>query len=159
MNQLCSRALALAAALYAVAGCGPNNDSAVDAAVVLDAGAVADQHVRPDIPACSVCHGSNLNAAPPLPVSGTSSARTERGVGAHQQHLLSSTWHRRVLCEDCHKVPQKTSDPGHVDSPLPAEVTFSALARSDGSAASWNGVTCSNVYCHGAKSSGHAIGS
>ena len=36
---------------------------------------------------------------------------------------------------------------GHIDHPLPAYVIFGNLA---GSTATWNGSTCSNVYCHGA---------
>jgi len=98
---------------------------------------------------CSACHGSATNAAPPLGLAGTSSA-SERGVGAHQQHLKSSSWHAPLQCADCHIVPKSVADPGHIDTALPAELTFSTLAQSDGAKPSWDGVKCSGVYCHGA---------
>jgi len=46
-------------------------------------------------------------------------------------------------------VPAKVDSPGHLDHPRPATVTFSNLALGDGAKPSWNGTTCSNVYCHG----------
>lgn len=120
--------------------------------------AVASDGVAGDAGAagCSAqCHGSTANAAPPLSVSGLS-ATTERAVGAHQAHLKSSTWHVDVQCADCHLVPSQVTDTGHIDTALPAEVTFSAAARADGAGPAWSGTSCSGVYCHGATLSGGA---
>ncbi|MCA9665011.1 MAG: CxxxxCH/CxxCH domain-containing protein [Myxococcales bacterium] len=105
------------------------------------------------IPPCSRCHGGVANAAPPLSLSGLT-ATTERGVGAHQSHLRTSTWHAQILCSDCHVVPKNVTDPGHIDSALPAELTFSARAKSDGAQPTWDGLTCAGAYCHGATLSG-----
>jgi predicted CxxxxCH...CXXCH cytochrome family protein len=42
-------------------------------------------------------------------------------------------------------------DPGHIDTDLPAEVTFGALAKTGGASAAWDhaSATCQNTYCHG----------
>jgi predicted CxxxxCH...CXXCH cytochrome family protein len=96
--------------------------------------------------ACDACHGNAGQSAPPKDTTG-GLATTLRGVGAHAAHMTTtSTWHAPVACDQCHKVPAATADLGHVDTPLPAELTFGALA---GVAATWNGTTCTNTYCHG----------
>lgn len=74
---------------------------------------------------CSVCHGSQANAAPPVDVSGNS-ATTETGVGAHQSHLGPSSWRAEISCSECHVVPADVGDPGHADTALPAELTWRA---------------------------------
>jgi predicted CxxxxCH...CXXCH cytochrome family protein len=94
--------------------------------------------------ACDSCHGSGGNAAPPKDTTGGTSTDL-RGVGAHRNHLGTSTWRREVQCTDCHKVPAAVYAVGHIDSPLPAELTFSPIAG----ASAWNGSTCANDYCHG----------
>ncbi len=54
-----------------------------------------------------------------------------------------------MQCNECHVVPSDWRDPGHLDTPRPAELTFSGVA------ASWNaqpvlvGASCQNTYCHG----------
>ena len=98
---------------------------------------------------CISCHGSAASIAPPTDLSGNVST-TQQGVGAHQNHLSSGAWSRTVQCQDCHTVPGHYSDPGHLDPTLPAELTFSALARADGAQPVFDGATCSNTYCHGA---------
>lgn len=94
---------------------------------------------------CTACHGMT-NAAPPRDLAG-GTARTSPGVGAHQQHLGSSTWHRTVACSDCHTVPQTQSAPGHIDGDNNAEIVFSFMnpAGTYDAAAT----TCRNMYCHG----------
>lgn len=78
-------------------------------------------------------------------------ATTATGVGAHQSHLGPSSWHKEVTCEQCHLVPTSMGDPGHMDTSLPAEVTWDPtdLANADGATPTWNGTTCNGVYCHG----------
>ncbi|HEV7557562.1 MAG TPA: CxxxxCH/CxxCH domain-containing protein, partial [Kofleriaceae bacterium] len=104
---------------------------------------------------CNFCHGdatanpiagdSPINA-PPLDTTGGSSTDL-RGIGAHQSHLKPSAWRAPVTCDQCHAVPTSVLSIGHVDHPLPATIKFGSVA---GSKATWNGSTCTNVYCHGA---------
>ncbi|HEY5920279.1 MAG TPA: CxxxxCH/CxxCH domain-containing protein [Kofleriaceae bacterium] len=92
---------------------------------------------------CTTCHGST-NSAPPKDLSGNT-ARTARGVGAHQIHLASSTWHRTVTCSNCHAVPTTVDAPGHRDGDNLAEVKFDTLNP----AGTYNAGTCATQYCHG----------
>jgi predicted CxxxxCH...CXXCH cytochrome family protein len=48
-------------------------------------------------------------------------------------------------------VPTSVGDPGHIDTPLPAKLTFGALATTDAAAPAWDRstATCASVYCHG----------
>jgi predicted CxxxxCH...CXXCH cytochrome family protein len=71
-------------------------------------------------------------------------------VGAHRAHLEGDTsWHRAVVCDDCHLVPTGVADPGHLDTPRPAELTFGAVATARGATPVWNGTTCAGLHCHG----------
>ena len=106
-----------------------------------------------NVSACHACHGSKVNAAPPLSLAGKS-ATSLRGVGAHQKHLGSSTWRAAISCTSCHLVPKALGDKGHIDSAAPAEVTFSGLANADGAKPKWTGTSCQGSYCHGATLSG-----
>ncbi len=99
--------------------------------------------------ACDACHGSAANAAPPRGLQGQVATST-RAVGAHQSHLAASPWHAPVACSECHRVPVDLASPGHVDTPLPAELTFGPLASTDGATPSFDGTTCTSGYCHGA---------
>jgi len=114
--------------------------------------------------ACNVCHGQfralasdALSAAPPKGVLGDSLAST-RAVGAHAKHLVSGSLGKRVKCAECHSVPATLLVAGHIDTQLPAEVSFTdTLARlTTGSgtyvpAVSYNAttLTCKGTYCHG----------
>lgn len=108
--------------------------------------------------ACTTCHGNfpgevaqAFNWAPPKDVS-DSQETTSRGVGAHQMHVRYATLRVSLDCSECHIKPVGVGDPGHLDSDVPAEVTFGALARNEGSEPLWDaeGAQCNNVYCHGA---------
>ncbi len=101
---------------------------------------------------CSTCHGG-ANNAPPRDLSGNT-AVTVRGVGAHQTHVLGTTRARQVSCLECHLVPGGMYDPGHVDTPLPAEINFSGTLSSKTTAGvtpayNTQTVSCSSTYCHG----------
>jgi predicted CxxxxCH...CXXCH cytochrome family protein len=100
---------------------------------------------------CNSCHGSDVNDAPPIDTQGNSDT-TAIGVGAHQSHLASSPWHRDTTCTDCHAVPATLDAPGHIDTALPAELTWSALATADGATPTFETATatCTGAYCHGA---------
>jgi hypothetical protein len=112
-------------------------------------------HTQPAGPeACNTCHGNfddpNM-IAPPQDVSGNTSTDS-LGVGAHYQHLYENDLSSNVECSTCHKVPQNYSDPGHLDSSLPAEVMFSGLATTNiasNASYDYSTGTCSNTYCHG----------
>jgi predicted CxxxxCH...CXXCH cytochrome family protein len=99
---------------------------------------------------CDSCHGANGDPAPPTSLSGAS-ATTQLGVGAHQAHLNAGTLMNPLACTTCHVVPDAVDDPGHLDTPAPAELVFNALARADGADPTWNrgAATCANTYCHG----------
>ena len=105
--------------------------------------------------ACNSCHGSAANPAPPRDLAGNVGTAS-RGVGAHQSHLRASTWHVPLSCGDCHIVPATVGDATHMDTDGRAEVTFGTLANSVGAAPSWDGNSCSRVYCHGDTLSGGA---
>src|SRR5262249_4512035 len=49
---------------------------------------------------------------------------------------------------ECHVVPVDLESPGHVDTSLPAEVTFSGVASAHGARPAWNGATCADSFCH-----------
>lgn len=95
---------------------------------------------------CSSCHGSATSSAPPRDLSGDT-ARSARGVGAHQVHLATSPWRRTMPCSSCHVVPTQTDSPGHRDGDNVAEVKFDSLnPQGIYSVAT---ATCTNNYCHG----------
>lgn len=115
---------------------------------------------------CATCHGS-ANPAPPRDLSGNT-AKTARGVGAHQTHFLGSTIAVALFCNECHVVPGPTYAPGHIDNTPGAEVVMNnALARtktnkpgtpnytpslplfSPNPAYDTGTLKCSSTYCHG----------
>lgn len=65
-------------------------------------------------------------------------------TGAHPVHLSQSLFSKTYECTECHS--KKNSN----------EVVFGPLASKGGASPQWNASkkTCSNVYCHGATSSG-----
>jgi predicted CxxxxCH...CXXCH cytochrome family protein len=91
---------------------------------------------------CSGCHGDASSPAPPNDLSGNTLI-TAIGVGAHRKHLLVPTQLRGPIpCATCHQVPTAVDDPGHIDSPLPAEVN-DVLGWDRSSR------TCTTAACHG----------
>ena len=102
-----------------------------------------------DAPAlsCTACHGDapTNNPAPPKGTKGET-LTSDAAVGAHQQHLGTSTWHRDGQCTDCHTVP---SQPLHANGT--DDIQFGTVANSDGATPAFNAsnVTCNTVYCHG----------
>jgi len=97
---------------------------------------------------CTNCHGSS-NPAPPVDLAGNSQT-TQSGVGAHQAHLQVTARSRAVPCNECHLVPVKVLDPGHLDSNAPAELTFSGVALAHGAHPEFVAGTCQSTSCHGA---------
>ncbi len=96
------------------------------------------------------CHGDGDSNAPPRSTTGVMET-TATVVGAHRAHVaVASTWHRQVVCSDCHAVPAEVGSPGHMDGDGKAELTFSSIG---GANATWNGTTCT-VACHGSAAFG-----
>ena len=83
-------------------------------------------------PPCNGCHQSGDTNAPP--------------TGAHATHVAKG-----YACTECHLVPTLVTDAGHLDSPLPAEVTFGPKAKMKKAQPVYDPVTktCSGTYCHG----------
>jgi predicted CxxxxCH...CXXCH cytochrome family protein len=105
---------------------------------------------------CASCHGSQGDPAPPVDLTGGTSTDLVT-VGAHRNHVRGTSRLRGPIpCADCHLEPSALDDPGHVDSPWPAEVFpggdgFDGLAGARGATPAWNRETarCADVYCHG----------
>ena len=99
---------------------------------------------------CSRCHGSADNAAPPRSVLGKTDT-SEIEVGAHQAHVRDGALRKAIACGECHVVPGKVEDPGHIGGEH-AAVVFGALATSGGASPAWDRsqASCASVYCHGA---------
>jgi len=76
---------------------------------------------------CATCHGS-ANPAPPRDLRGNT-ARSARGVGAHQVHVVGTSLSAPMFCHQCHTVPGATYDPTHIDQTPNAEVVMIELAR------------------------------
>jgi predicted CxxxxCH...CXXCH cytochrome family protein len=97
---------------------------------------------------CTFCHGGgdNVTGAPPATIDGTV-GRTNPLVGAHTEHVETTTMHGPWNCSYCHTQPSSALSPAHVDGDLVSEVVFSPLNP----AATYNQGTgtCSNLYCHG----------
>jgi predicted CxxxxCH...CXXCH cytochrome family protein len=121
-------------------------DADVPAEAEAEAGADGDADAGP---ACNTCHGDSTSNAPPASLD-RSTSTSVRGVGAHRSHLGTSAWHHEVRCDDCHVVPATLLAPGHIDTDVPAEITWNTLAVADGASPTWDRTTCSGVYCHGA---------
>jgi predicted CxxxxCH...CXXCH cytochrome family protein len=96
---------------------------------------------------CNACHGGE-NDAPPVDLSGATST-TSPGVGAHQAHVVGSGRARVVPCAECHLVPTKRDDPGHLDGTAGAELMFSGVATTGGAKPSYGSGRCLGSYCHG----------
>lgn len=104
---------------------------------------------------CNACHGNAENAAPPVSTTGQSSTSVVN-VGAHQSHLHTGSLRYAIACENCHTVPTDPNQNGHMDTNLPAELSWSGLSSAQGASPSWdrNSARCYNTYCHGGTLSG-----
>jgi predicted CxxxxCH...CXXCH cytochrome family protein len=106
----------------------------------------------PPAAACSQCHGSDDNAAPPRALGGGTSTDLV-AVGAHQAHLTSPNMGHPLECNECHVVPETKDDPGHIDDDSWfAELTWGPIATGGGAYSPvWDhgAMTCANTECHG----------
>jgi predicted CxxxxCH...CXXCH cytochrome family protein len=94
--------------------------------------------------ACTGCHASGAADA------GASAAPSAApDVGAHAVHLSPRGPARPVRCDECHALPSEVFSPGHLDSPLPAEVLFSGVATAFEASPAYDAGSCAQTYCHG----------
>jgi predicted CxxxxCH...CXXCH cytochrome family protein len=107
---------------------------------------------------CTFCHGSRAAgglASPPVDTQG-GNAVSNVSVGAHAVHMGTQLMNTPA-CSACH--PDRTAsnvitDTAHIDGNGVAEVTFGALAKTGGAAATYTrtsatAASCASVYCHG----------
>jgi predicted CxxxxCH...CXXCH cytochrome family protein len=110
-----------------------------------------------DFARCASCHGDDFAGG----TSGVSclSCHSEGPTACATCHRKETTPHAlhrdaQVTCTECHAVPERWDSPGHIVGDVaPAEVMFGARASTETAhrtaPPSWDGATCSNVYCHG----------
>jgi predicted CxxxxCH...CXXCH cytochrome family protein len=122
------------------------------------------------LPLCDKCHGSKNSDGGFYTTSGpgTTVSNTDPIVGAHNAHIhsrssaftLYTSYSQAKDCSECHIKPGGPYDAGHIDTALPAEVTFqpSAIANrgvffgvSGARPANFDvsARTCNNIWCHG----------
>jgi len=143
-----------------LSSCTPCHGANFRTPVVRSSGAVISCYTchnnGPD--ACNVCHGSDVNAAPPRDLLGAQDPAM-KSVGAHQAHLTGRSLSDGFACSECHAVPAGYLDPGHFDSTRGSiELTWGNLATDSGRAAPRYDPaagSCSSVYCHGSFDGGN----
>ncbi len=101
---------------------------------------------------CTFCHGGTLDmtGAPPEGID-DETMRTLLAVGAHTEHVSTTSMHLAWGCDQCHVTPTSAMSPGHIDGDGRAEVAFGALNPAATYAPSTG--TCADSYCHGNGSS------
>lgn len=104
--------------------------------------------------ACNTCHGDFYHPsqiAPPQDLHNNFDMSAV-GVGAHQNHVTTTTVTNTYNCDQCHTPVSNFQSPTHIDQTPLAEIEFAALATGNGSLnTSWDhgNATCGEVYCHG----------
>jgi predicted CxxxxCH...CXXCH cytochrome family protein len=114
---------------------------------------------------CASCHGADFSGGAAKvsclgchrdgPTACTTCHRDGPTSNAHAVHAGN-----RVACAECHQVPARWDDDGHilhdgVAITSPPKIVFGARANASHAPAdragppSWDGATCANVYCHG----------
>ena len=113
-----------------------------------------------DFPLCASCHGTDFTGGVAqvsclgCHAAGPTACTTCHGAGptsqAHGAHAAT------VACAECHVVPARWDDDGHIlhdgiAITTPPPIVFGARAHLAGAAPSWDGASCTNTYCHGAQ--------
>jgi len=99
-------------------------------------GCLKCHHTSDEIDSCQDCHCNH------------------NGNTAHQKHLDATLWGQPVPCTDCHAVPNGLFDGDHMNARVDVIFAEGSLARTGNLKPKWDGMRCSNVYCHGASLSG-----
>lgn len=115
-----------------------------------------DGKVQVQQAACNSCHGdpsgsgesSDVLNAPPVDTNGKKNP-SERGVGAHQVHLSGTGNSRPLACAECHRVPKRFDDAGHLNG-LPADVLLGGVAETGATTPEYDAstATCGGTWCH-----------
>jgi predicted CxxxxCH...CXXCH cytochrome family protein len=125
---------------------------------VVNLGHTLPDGTAPNPATCGSCHGDGPSFFDTFGRTDT----TLPTVGLHTTHLRGARGlSAPVTCVDCHQVPARVQDPGHLDlwnqPSNPAEVFpdipgVGVRARADGAQPVYQpaSATCANVYCHGA---------
>jgi predicted CxxxxCH...CXXCH cytochrome family protein len=123
-----------------------------------------------DLGLCQKCHGGDFSGGTSgvscngchkeTPAGCTTCHGQPPSSGAHLMHTSDNSLRRGLDCSECHLKPTAWNDPGHIRDqngallPGPAQVVFGPLASTPTderkAAPQWDGVRCTNVYCHGA---------
>lgn len=74
--------------------------------------------------------------------------------GAHSAHLYGKAYGLKMDCPDCHPSPSDWFVDGHIDAKVDVRFPQDGLAAAGGSSPVYDGVVCSDVYCHGASLTG-----
>jgi predicted CxxxxCH...CXXCH cytochrome family protein len=133
-------------AAFAVTDCATCHANSVNADGTIKAGGThLDGTIQfaLDAATCTACHGDpnrvvtvELNKAAPPPPAG----------GSHRDHLEGADaffWNGGA-CAECHPAPIGSTHDYAV------EVAFNGPLGTRGTTPSWDGASCSSVYCHGA---------
>jgi predicted CxxxxCH...CXXCH cytochrome family protein len=106
---------------------------------------------------CSLCHGMAANPADGRDTAGDT-ANTDPQVGAHVAHLTAASGiSAAITCNQCHIEPagatyeDRVKAIGHIDSALPADITWGNLAdgNDDGQSPPTPApISCATTYCH-----------
>lgn len=97
---------------------------------------------------CTFCHGGtdNSTGAPPVDIDNSTSDLSFEPHTKHVTETIHSAWE----CTACHTTPSDVLSVGHFlasdSTPGVAEVLLSGGLSASGS---YDGMTCSNMYCHG----------
>ncbi len=125
--------------------------------VLLPDGKHADGQVDVQLPtACDACHGGNGSAAPPPDHNGVSDPSAPT-VGAHKAHLEGDVYSTGgISCDACHVLPASVTETGHLFGTLQTVLFPAGLSSAKGAEPVYDdkNLTCSGVYCHGAKLDG-----
>ena len=99
---------------------------------------------------CEKCHGSAGTASTGT-FKLTNGTTTSISSTLHVSHLNSThNWSSDIACTQCHAAVASVGTTGHIDSTLPAEITWGPLAAANGTPTNYTqvGQTCV-TWCHG----------
>jgi predicted CxxxxCH...CXXCH cytochrome family protein len=96
---------------------------------------------------CSGCHTAP-GEGPPFRDQTGSTDPNRLTVGAHDAHLHGNLT-SNITCGECHVVPRRVTDPGHMDAVPPQTVKFGGLATTGGANPVYVNQGCAATYCHG----------
>jgi predicted CxxxxCH...CXXCH cytochrome family protein len=144
--------------------CGTCHPGYTDTTVVVGTHSNGTVNLDPARTGCVACHGTpgrtvgpgvdaNAPAMPPAASNGAT-LPSERGVGAHEAHVVDAQLTSPISCATCHGAPPADTAHGNGAS-VPQ---FTDRAVTGGAVPSWSGTaaSCASTYCHGNFTGGNA---